>query len=168
MRNFKIRDTNCLFSVLQQHRTQGVWFKIMNNHTNFILGTPQKVMKKRIPSTILSEKEKNPIKAIKLTDEDPKEETFDVVKLGKMTNKKGVVTNTPVFHYCIFCPENAKSPKKITRHWYDCHKNCEEVKEILAITPTKLKLKDLDPKEKSKQMLRTKNINLLKNRGDFR
>ena len=86
----------------------------MNNHTNFILGTPQKVMKKRIPSTILSEKEKNPIKAIKLTDEDPKEETFDVVKLGKMTNKKGVVTNTPVFHYCIFCPENAKSQKKIS------------------------------------------------------
>ena len=49
----------------------------MNNHANFILGSPKKVVKKRIRSTILSEKEKNPFKAIKLTDKDPKEETFD-------------------------------------------------------------------------------------------
>ena len=133
-----------------------------------IPGTPEKKVKKRIPSFINSKRSENPVQAIKITDEDPEEETFEVVQLEKMTNKNGKVTNTPVFHYCFYCPEDAKSKMKITRHWFDCHKNRTEVKEILEIAPTKIKLKDLDPKEKERQLLRAKNINLLKHKGDYR
>ena len=133
-----------------------------------IPGSSKKNLKNRIPSIIQSERDEMRIQTIKILDEDPKEETIEVVQLGKMTNKKGVVTNTKVFHYCFYCPENAKSKMNITRHWFDCHKNRTEVKEILAIAPTKIKLKDLDPKEKERQLLRTKRINLLKHKGDYR
>ena len=149
-------------------KDSSAFFEIINKHATFILGTPEKTARKKIPSTITSAKEKMSVHKIKITDEYPKDETFEVVQLGKMTNKKGAVTNTPVIHYCIFCPEDAKSQQKITKHWYNCHKNREEVKEILAIASTKAKLKDLCRKEQEKQMLRTKRINSLKHKGDYR
>ena len=83
-------------------KDSSAFFEIINKHATFILGTPEKTARKKIPSTITSAKEKMSVHKIKITDEYPKEETFEVMQLGKMTNKKGAVTNTPVFHYCIF------------------------------------------------------------------
>ena len=124
----------------------------------------------KVSSTVLSKEEMRNLAKIKISDEenDPKEESFEVIHLGKMFNKFGVETITPVIHYCYFCPEDAKSLKKITRHWFDCHSKREEVREILEIHPTKIKLKDLDTKEYERQILRKKRIELLKHKGDYR
>ena len=105
--------------------------------------------------------------SIKLMD-DPIDKSWEVAQLVKMTNKKGVLKNSPVVHYCVFCPENAKGYQYLTRHWFDHHKNCKEVKEILEISQKKIKLKTLPPKEKERQILRAKRVNLLKHKGDYR
>ena len=86
-------------------------------------------------------------------------EDIKVTKLEKIQNRKGRTVNSPVIHYCFFC---GKAQHKITRHWYDIHSKMSEVKEILAF-----------PKKPSKDdkdtiALRSKKIQLLKNKGDFR
>ena len=45
--------------------------------------------------------------SIKLMD-DPIDKSWEVAQLVKMTNKKGVLKNSPVVHYCVSCPENTK------------------------------------------------------------
>ena len=62
-----------------------------------------------------------------------------------------------MIHYCFFC---GKGQKKITRHWYEMHKEEEEVKAILAF-PQK-------PKDEKTKFLRCKDIALLKNKGDYK
>ena len=88
--------------------------------------------------------------------------------ISKNDKQKRSDKNSPVVHYCVFCPENAKGYQYLTRHWFDHHKNCKEVKEILEISQKKIKLKTLPPKEKERQILRAKRVNLLKHRGDYR
>jgi uncharacterized protein YrzB (UPF0473 family) len=82
-----------------------------------------------------------------------------VASLVKIMDKNGKEKNKPVIHYCIFCPVQAKGKQKIVRHWTDKHITEEEVIEILATN----KKED----NKSKQ-LRSKRIDNLKQRGDFR
>ena len=69
----------------------------MNNHANFILGPSKKVVKKRILSTSLSEKEKNPLKAIKLMDEDPTKETFDPATTNQSDSEDSDIIPGTVF-----------------------------------------------------------------------
>ena len=40
--------------------------------------------------------------------DDPIDKSWEVAQLVKMTNKKGVLENSPVVHYCVSCPENTK------------------------------------------------------------
>ena len=82
-----------------------------------------------------------------------------VASLVKILDKKGKEKNKPAVHFCIFCDENAKSQQKIVRHWVDCHIDKEEVVEILTMK------KSIDPKS---QKLRSKKIDLLKQKGDYR
>ena len=82
-----------------------------------------------------------------------------VADLEKIKDKNGKTKNKPVFHYCIFCPVEAKAQQKIVRHWTDCHITREEVVEILATSKKE---------DKKSQQLRSKRIDVLKQRGDFR
>ena len=85
----------------------------------------------------MSEKRKDRIDSIKIyeKDEDEDPQTVEVVPLKRTdkVNKYGQSLPSSVHNYCLFCPENKKGFQKITHHWYDCHSDEKEVKDILAI-----------------------------------
>ena len=74
-------------------------------------------------------------------------------------DKKGNEIPTAVIHYCFFC---GKAQKKITRHWYEMHPKMHEVKVILDFPMNP------DKKDEKIKAERSKKIQLLKNKGDFR
>ena len=140
---------------------------IINLYEIFILATPEKIVKKQVPAKILDEKPKDAVLPIKIMEEEKNPDTFDVAAAEKTNkkDKKGRTKITPVYHYCIFCPENKKGLAKITRHWYDCHSDEKEVKEILALGKQKTTLESLDDKSLASRSIK---IDLLKQKGDFR
>lgn len=88
---------------------------------------------------------------------------IQVQKLEKIMGKKGKMINAPVIHCCFFC---SKPMQKITRHWFACHKECDEVNEIWKMSKGKKELvKSFDKKTKA---IYSRKIALLKYAGDNR
>ena len=91
------------------------------------------------------------------------EPEIQVQKLEKIIGKNGKQKNAPVYHCCFFC---SKPMQKITRHWFACHKECDEVNEIWKMSKGKKELvKSFDKKTKA---IYSKKIALLKYAGDNR
>ena len=88
---------------------------------------------------------------------------IQVQKLEKIIGKNGKQKNAPVIHCCFFC---SKPMQKITRHWFACHKECDEVNEIWKMSKGKKELvKSFDKKTKA---IYSRKIALLKYAGDNR